>query len=804
MTISMDTIRRMRLTEPDHYHGMVKMHLSFLLDLHTDECDCSFLEDARTEVEIKDTVDAKLKKVFTPMRKSKPLGVMDGVPLTQEGVCQVYQIIEYLGRPHNIISEGLFRKHGNLKKQQALKERLNKGIALNLDDEEFTVHEAAAVLKMFLSNLPEPLLTDAYYEAHCQVPNLVKERMNSEEKYSAEEKQISCLQLLFQLIPAVNLALLKDLLLFLNAVSCKEKENKMNSTNLGTLFSNHILCPRKISPEGMKANHQLHSRAVTFMIDHAEHLFDLPQKLKMDVLSYQAKVVKGTCDVVKEKNGKEVKCKQSTSGDLQESPVVSTIFSFVDREASLAATHGNETDHALAKLYAHVQGMPESAQKRRLVSKLNEANGKGTPDVATSGRVRVVGKAAVRQRRKSGEGILNLLTPRRKRAGNHGSYSVKAAQGEIKRNCVEPSHSFRRQDSSQPSTPVSSRAFSPGESLLSPRDRLPSPSTGGSTASSVSPPVDEVDTPGKDSSLVSPHCSSGNSEIDSYDEQETGLDGSYTGSCSSLPPLPPRTPAPGCSSFLSPGAPQSIYSPEVPQSLSPRVRITITTPRSREGLLVCSNSQLEKWNVLLSSSRKESGSSLEEEPSGSDSDSQPRGGSISDHSNEVLENNGDGGDDCFEDILDKDLQSYSHSFESCRQRGYRSQTLSNQFRQYLEEQGLQILDDSMVSVVEEGENSNIAFETSYSEQVKRLLNDGDKLSDSLQAFLDGGDSKNTSNLCDSNYPHNDGINNENSDPQLNSPSSDIKPRRGVKRRSLTEIPKASVKGQGSIFFETDL
>ena len=39
---------------------------------------------------------------------------------------QVYQIIEYLGRNHNITSEGLFRKHGNLKKQQALKERLNK------------------------------------------------------------------------------------------------------------------------------------------------------------------------------------------------------------------------------------------------------------------------------------------------------------------------------------------------------------------------------------------------------------------------------------------------------------------------------------------------------------------------------------------------------------------------------------------------------------------------------------------------------------------------------------------------------
>jgi len=784
MTISMDTIRRMRLTEPDHYHGMVKMHLSFLLDLHTDECDCSFLEEPRNEVEVKDTVDAKFKKVFTPLKKAKTLGVMDGVPLTQEGVCQVYQIIEYLGRSHNIVSEGLFRKHGNLKKQQALKERLNKGIALNLDDEEFTVHEAAAVLKMFLSNLPEPLLTDSYYEAHCQVPMLTKAGMSREELILVKEKQISCLQLLFQLIPAVNMALLKDLLLFLNAVSLKEKENKMNSANLGTLFSNHILCPRKITPEGMKANHQLHSRAVTFMIDHAEHLFGLPQKLKMDVLSYQAKVVRRD-GVSKEKIGSNLKCKQSTtSSDLLESPVISTIFSFVDREASLAATHGNETDHALAELYAHVQGMPESAQKRRLVGKLNEANGKGTPDVATSGRVRVVGKAAVRQRRKSGDGILNLLTPRRKRAvGNHGSYSVKAAH-EVKRNCVAPSDSFRRHNSlNQPGTPVTSRSLSPISSVVSPRDRLPSPSTGGSNTSEISPPVDEVDTPGKDSSIASAHSSSSLASTEESNSDTENLDGSYSEGLHCIPPLPPRTPAPGFSSFLSPGT-SSL--PSLPGSLSPRVKITITTPRSREGLLVCSSAQLDKWNKLLSSSRKESGSSLESEAN----DEQNR---------ESVEE-----EDSFENILDSDLQAESRLVDTRKERGFRSQTLSNQFRNYLSEQGLQVLDDSMVSVVEEGDNSRVAFETNYCDEVRRLLLEGDKLSDSLQVFLDGDDQTDISYTSAKSRIDFEDSNSENNDPQVYSPSAEVKLRRGIKRRSLTEIPKASIKAPGSIFFETDL
>ena len=203
----LEMVRKMKASEPDHYTGLVRMHLSFLLDLATADTDCDVSAIWDTKQETKDSVDNRFKKaITTPMSisKKKVKGVMDGVPLTQEGVCQVYQIIEYLGRPHNITQEGLFRKHGNLKKQQALKERLNKGVALNLDEEEFSVHECAAVLKHFLGVLPEPLLTDACYRAHCQVPALRKEGTDTEETEKAVERQISCVQLLFQLIPEVN------------------------------------------------------------------------------------------------------------------------------------------------------------------------------------------------------------------------------------------------------------------------------------------------------------------------------------------------------------------------------------------------------------------------------------------------------------------------------------------------------------------------------------------------------------------------------------------------------------------------
>ena len=43
------------------------------------------------------------------------------------------------------------------------------------------------------------------------------------------------------------------------------------------------------------------------------------------------------------------------------------------------AEKGSATAKALAELYAQVQSMPESAQKKKLITKLNEANGHGTP-----------------------------------------------------------------------------------------------------------------------------------------------------------------------------------------------------------------------------------------------------------------------------------------------------------------------------------------------------------------------------------------------------------------------------------------
>lgn len=55
-----------------------------------------------------------------------------------------------------------------------------------------------------------------------------------------------------------------------------------------------------------------------------------------------------------------------------------TIFSFVDREKTAEAHLGSSTETALAQLYAHIQTLPESSKKKRLIKKFNHENGNGT------------------------------------------------------------------------------------------------------------------------------------------------------------------------------------------------------------------------------------------------------------------------------------------------------------------------------------------------------------------------------------------------------------------------------------------
>jgi len=407
----MDDLDRMKLHDGEEFTDLVAMHLSFLVEVPF-HVEGSNVADRDPSVETTRCTG----------------GIMDGQKLTEEGVCQIYQIIQYLQQPQQIVTEGIFRKHGNLQKQKVLKQILNTGTSINLDDGEFSVHECASVLKGFLQDLPEPLLTEAHFEAHRQVAEM------------SGDKRLQALQLLTLLLPDPNYNILKDLLLFLHKVTISRDRNKMDSLNLGTLFAVHLMCPRKMPREELGTAHGLFAEAIAYMIDHAPHIFDRsrpPPQLLKDVSAHNARVcttpkrhlstdertAQSTCLTVTPFRARPV-TSSMTSPSLNESsssPVVNTIFSFVDHSKSREIATSQNTETALAELYAQVQSMPESAKKKRLVKQFNEANGCGTPVAASKPRSALFQDQGV----KAKASFKNWIVPKAVKDKKSGSYDLK-------------------------------------------------------------------------------------------------------------------------------------------------------------------------------------------------------------------------------------------------------------------------------------------------------------------------------------------------------------------------------------------
>lgn len=171
------------------------------------------------------------------------------------------------------------------------------------------------------------------------------------------------------LLPVENRVLLKDVLELLNLVASYESQNKMSADSLATLFTPHLLCPRKLSPEALHTNSQTMSRIVSFMIKKSHKLFDIPPKLATDIRAYY----------LEREKKKILSPLKDLNESVSDSTAANTVYTFVDRERTAQEHVTNPTEAALAQLYAHIQSLPESSKKRKLIKQFNKENGQGTP-----------------------------------------------------------------------------------------------------------------------------------------------------------------------------------------------------------------------------------------------------------------------------------------------------------------------------------------------------------------------------------------------------------------------------------------
>uniref|UniRef100_A0AAR2KB68 Myosin IXA n=1 Tax=Pygocentrus nattereri TaxID=42514 RepID=A0AAR2KB68_PYGNA len=180
----------------------------------------------------------KCSKKFDPEQSSRQFGVElsrltndeRAVPLVVE------KLINYI-EMHGLYTEGIYRKSGSTNKIKELKMGLDTDSnSVNLDD--YNIHVIASVLKQWLRDLPNPLLTFELYEEFLRATGLQDKREVVKGVYTVIDQ-----------LSRTHLCTLERLIFHLVRISLQEETNRMSANALAIVFAPCILrCPDSIDP----------------------------------------------------------------------------------------------------------------------------------------------------------------------------------------------------------------------------------------------------------------------------------------------------------------------------------------------------------------------------------------------------------------------------------------------------------------------------------------------------------------------------------------------------------------------------
>ncbi|XP_058569333.1 rho GTPase-activating protein 6 isoform X2 [Neofelis nebulosa] len=242
---------------------------------------------------------------------------------------------------HGLQTVGIFRVGSSKKRVRQLREEFDRGVDVSLE-EEHSVHDVAALLKEFLRDMPDPLLTRELYTAF--INTLLLE----------PEEQLGTLQLLIYLLPPCNCDTLHRLLQFLSMVARHANDNvskdgqevtgnKMTSLNLATIFGPNLLHKQKSSDKEFSVQSSARAEESTAiiavvqkMIENYEALFMVPPDLQNEVLISLLETDPDVVDYLLRR-----KASQSSSPDMLRSEVS---FSVGGRHSSTDSNKASSGD----------------------------------------------------------------------------------------------------------------------------------------------------------------------------------------------------------------------------------------------------------------------------------------------------------------------------------------------------------------------------------------------------------------------------------------------------------------------------
>lgn len=138
---------------------------------------------------------------------------------------------------HGLYTEGLYRKSGVNSKIKELKNKMCETPGDEIDYGPYNIHVLANVLKLFLREMPEPLLTFDRYDDFLRASEL-----------SETTDRVSTMLSLIKKLPIAHHALLERLIFHLALVAQKEDSNRMSAGSLAIVFAPCVLRTNRIVP----------------------------------------------------------------------------------------------------------------------------------------------------------------------------------------------------------------------------------------------------------------------------------------------------------------------------------------------------------------------------------------------------------------------------------------------------------------------------------------------------------------------------------------------------------------------------
>ncbi|KAK2540325.1 Arhgap29 [Columba guinea] len=189
--------------------------------------------------------------------------------------------------------KGIYRVNGAKSRVEKLCQAFENGKDL-VELSELYAHDISNVLKLYLRQLPEPLILFRLYNEFI---GLAKESQNVNEELDAKQaspkskkRQSICIELnriiikikdLLKQLPVPNYNTLQYLIGHLHRVTEQSNENKMSASNLGIIFGPTLIRPRQTDATvslSSLVDYPYQARVVELLITFYEKIFDVSLK----------------------------------------------------------------------------------------------------------------------------------------------------------------------------------------------------------------------------------------------------------------------------------------------------------------------------------------------------------------------------------------------------------------------------------------------------------------------------------------------------------------------------------------------